>query len=169
MSSHQIRKICVSVVILILAVGVIYSNFSPPQPGGLVSPGRSMPGMQTGGGGEVELVPGPLTYDIEGPYTGELVYPVSFDGDVRDLTQVGLQASELRPEFPSPINLGALASKAGDFVDPVAQTTHAPLVMPARHPSDVGGVVITPSLMMKMFSPEPSVTWPSWFSRIASS
>ena len=115
--------------------GLIYGNFSPPEPGGLIAPSRQMMGMQSGEGDEFEahLVPSPLTDYITGPTIGELVYPASFDGDLRDLPQVGPDQIEMRVEMPVPHSVGegdSAQKGKEDFVDPVAQTVDAPTVMP---------------------------------------
>ncbi len=41
--------------------------------------------------------------------------------------------------------------------------------MPSRTLSVTGGVIAAPFLTRKKFSAEPSATWPSWLSTIASS
>ncbi len=138
MSPRRIRKIFVPFVILALAVGVFYSNFAPPKPGGLISPSRQMSGMQTGEEFEAHLVTAPPTFDVSGPVTGEVVYPASFDLDVRDLPQVGPELGTPLIEMPSPRSLDSEGRQDANFVDPVVQTTGGILAMPGYQQSFKG-------------------------------
>jgi hypothetical protein len=58
---------------------------------------------------------------------GELVYPAEFNGDVRDLPQVGPTEKTLNVEFERPEDEKSDPS----FIDPVAQTFDAPEAMPS--------------------------------------
>ncbi|GAB4581439.1 MAG: hypothetical protein Fur0022_41860 [Anaerolineales bacterium] len=58
---------------------------------------------------------------------GETVYPAVFNGDVRDLPQVGPTEKTLNVEFERPEDEKSDPS----FIDPVAQTFEAPEVMPS--------------------------------------
>lgn len=59
--------------------------------------------------------------------TGELVYPAVFDGDLRDLPQVGPSEKTLNVEFERPGDEKSDPS----FVDPVLQSLDAPNAMPS--------------------------------------
>jgi hypothetical protein len=103
MSLRQIRKLIVLPLIVVLAIGVLYLNFSSSATASLPPAGPSMLGMEMGEGQQaVARTPEPLTYDITGPVVGELVYPASYDGDVRDLPQIPPALVAPLEEMPSP-------------------------------------------------------------------
>lgn len=78
------------------------------------------------GGAEVPFYQDMTNTFIGETKTGGPVYPASFDGDVRDLPQIGPSEKILNVEFePAGISL-----PDPDFIDPVRQTINSPNVMP---------------------------------------
>jgi len=81
----------------------------------------------------------PFTQDMSdtrvGPVQrGEPVQAASFDGDLRNLPQVGPSEKTVSPEFERV----QLSGENADFVDPARQTTDAPNAMPAASVSFAG-------------------------------
>jgi hypothetical protein len=86
------------------------------------------------GGMEVHFTQDLTDTSMSAVRQGEAVYPASFDGDVRDLPQIGPSEKSVAPEFDR------VAITGGDpnFVDPVLQTSDAPNAMPAASVSFAG-------------------------------
>lgn len=86
------------------------------------------------GGGEVVFQQDMADTSISETKTGETVYPASFNGDVRDLPQVGPTVKVLSVEFEP----AGIALPDPDFIDPVRQTIHSPNTMPTPSVSFAG-------------------------------
>ena len=129
MSLPKIRKLLVLPLIIAIAIGVLYFNFTGSSTASLPAAGPAMMGMEDEGARQItiEEATGP---DVTGPFIGEAPVAASFDGDVRDLPQVPPAVVGDRIEMPSPRQ--GNASDNLDVVDPVAQTDFGgTLAMPA--------------------------------------
>lgn len=133
----KLRKVFVAVVMLLLAAGLVYGNFSRQAPTSLPAAGPQMLAMEEG---ELEALAAgpqpPVTYDISGPYVENEVKAISFDKDLRHLPQIG--PAERRPmrEMLSP-DVGPVSEGAAGL-DSVAQTLDGLEAMPAASASFKG-------------------------------
>ena len=104
------------------------------------------------GAGEVESVTDPDLINVtvvpiapgegvEGPFEDHSTVPVSFDGDLRNLPQIGPtdRRPMIEPEAPNwEFRIRSGQAVAPDFVDPVLQTNAVTLAMPAASQSFKG-------------------------------
>jgi hypothetical protein len=129
MNVRNIRTLIFGLLIVILAAGSIYVNFSSPQAASLPVAGpMAMESAEL----EAPSAPGgsaPLTYDVSGPIVGQPVQAVSFDKDLRSLPQIGPAEKKPKLEMPE-FNIGESASD-GSGPDAVLQDGFGILAMPA--------------------------------------
>ncbi len=119
MNPRKIRSLFVLTLIVAIAAGAFYMNFSRSAASAIPAP-MAMEGAEDGAS---ILTAGAPTTGTSGPIVGTPVRAVSFNGDLRDLPQVGPGAETLMREMVSP-STGESATD-GMGPDPVLQAANA--------------------------------------------
>jgi hypothetical protein len=132
MNPRKIRSLFVLTLIVAIAAGAFYMNFNRSAASAIPAP-LAMEGAAEGAS---ILTAGAPTTGQSGPIVGTPVQGVSFDGDLRDLPQVGPGTQRLMREMISP--LSGEPTLDGSAVDPVAQTFNAIEAMPGTGVSFAG-------------------------------
>jgi hypothetical protein len=132
MNPRRIRSLVVLTLIVAIAAGAFYMNFNRTPAAGIPAP-MAMEGAEEGAS---MLTAGAPSTGTSGPIVGTPVRAASFDGDVRDLPQVGPAVQQLLREMVSP-NTGESATD-GIGSDPVLQSFNAIDAMPGLGVSFAG-------------------------------
>jgi hypothetical protein len=125
MNPRKIRSLVVLTLIVAIAAGAFYMNFNRSTATAIPAP-MAMEGADLEGASI--LTAGAPTTGKSGPIVGNPVRAASFDGDVRDLPQIGPAVQTLMREMGSP-DTGESATD-GLGPDPVLQTFNAIEAMP---------------------------------------
>ena len=126
----KIRSIVVLVVILTLAAGAFYTEFT--RAGSVPAPLF----MEGGELADITQLPSAPNTSINGPFVGESAAAASFDGSVRDLPQIGQAEKKPMREMPWPYTGESATDGSGS--DPVLQTGNFIDAMPGLGVSFAG-------------------------------
>jgi hypothetical protein len=132
MNPRKIRSLFVLTLIVAIAAGAFYMNFNRSAASAIPAP-MAMEGAAEGAS---ILTAGAPTTGTSGPIVGTPVRAVSFNGDLRDLPQVGPGAQTLMREMVSP--LSGEPTLDGMAPDPVLQAAAAVDAMPGLGVSFAG-------------------------------
>ena len=133
MNPRKIRSLVVLTLIVVIAGGALFMNFNRTPATGVPAP-LAIEGAELGVAGGVD--PNAPTTGTSGPIVGTPVRAVSFDGDLRDLPQVGPGVQRLMREMVSPSTGESATDGLGP--DPVLQSFNAIEAMPGLGASFAG-------------------------------
>ena len=134
MNARKVRSLVVLTLIVAIAGGALFMNFNRTPADGRACALWQWKALELGLAGGVD--PNAPTTGTSGPIVGTPVQAVSFNGDLRDLPQVGPGVQRLMREMVSPSTGKSATDGLGP--DPVLQSFNAIEAMPGLGVSFAG-------------------------------